>query len=38
MTAVDRLKNSTSFPKQEKEFWPQPISLYESKPGMTIGF
>ena len=30
MTAADLLRNSTSFPKQEKEFWTQPISLCES--------
>jgi hypothetical protein len=29
MTAADLLRNSASFPKQEKEFWTQPISLYE---------
>src|SRR6267143_1262628 len=30
MTSADLLRNSTSFPKQEKEFWMQPISLCES--------
>jgi hypothetical protein len=37
MTAADRLRNSTSFPKQEKEFWTQPISLYESLKLATAG-
>src|SRR6266478_6812455 len=30
MTAADLLRNSTSFPKQEKEIWTQPIRLCES--------